>query len=275
MVMTNPKSVLIVEDDQHLRQTLTGVLRQAGCDVVSAANGTEALQYAATAPYALVYLDIHLPEMNGIQVLKELRRIDPQVPVILFTAHASLQSSLEAMRLGVTDYLLKPVSPAALVARTQAILADQAAQRRRREIEAQIEALQHELKSLIPPAPSATPPLLTDTAAPALIPVGERFLKRGALTLDLQTQRAVLGERMLALTPTMFDYLKVLMRHSPNPVEFQTLVSEAQGYQADLHEAQELARWHVHKLREALEPEPRQPRYILTVRGVGYRLVVD
>lgn len=264
------KSVLIVEDDHHLRHTLTGVLRQAGCEVISAADGVEALQYAAAAPYALIYLDIHLPEMNGIQVLKELRRLHPHVPVIVLTAHASLQSSLEAMRLGVTDYLLKPVAPAALVSRTQAILREQARQRRQQEIEAHIDALQNELKALRAGAPASSAP-----ADPTLAPTAGRFLRRGALTLDLHTQRAALAERRLGLTPTMFDYLKVLLRHAPNAVEFQTLVNEAQGYQTNLHEAQELTRWHIHKLREALEPEPKQPHYLLSVRGVGYRLVVD
>jgi DNA-binding response OmpR family regulator len=265
---------LIVEDDHHLRQTLTGVLRQTGCDVVSAANGLEALQYANANPYALIYLDIHLPEMNGIQLLKELRRLHPHVPVIIFTAHASLQSSLEAMRLGITDYLLKPVAPAALVARTRTILAQAANEARQREIEAQIEALQRELKMLKagygPVGENGA-----DSAGQALLPVADRFLKRGALSLDLQSQRVVLGERMLTLTPTMFDYLRVLLRHSPNPVDFQTLVNEAQGYQTDLQEAKELARWHVHRLRDVLEPEPKQPQHILSVRGVGYRLVVD
>jgi DNA-binding response OmpR family regulator len=56
---------------------------------------------------------------------------------------------------------------------------------------------------------------------------------------------------------------------------YQTLVAEAQGYKSDLREAQELTRWHIHKLREVLEPDARQPRHVLTVRGVGYRLVVD
>ncbi len=266
------QSILIVEDDHHLRQTLTGVLKQAGCDVVGVADGVEALQYAAASPFALIYLDIHLPEMNGMQVLRELRRLYSQMPVIMLTAHASLQSSLEAMRLGVTDYLIKPVTPATLIARTKSILTQQAARRRQQEIEAQIEALQAELKAL------RTGAALTSEIAPAepsLVPIADRYLRRGPLTLDLQTQRAVLGERTLSLTPTMFDYLKVLLRHAPYPMDLQTLVNEAQGYQTDLHGAQDLARWHIHKLREALEPEPQQPQYILSVRGVGYRLVVD
>jgi len=104
---------------------------------------------------------------------------------------------------------------------------------------------------------------------------GDRFLKRGGLILDLQSRRAILGERVLALPPAAFDYLVVLIRHAPDVVQYQTLVAEAQGYQTDRREAQELAKWHIHELREALEPDPREPQHVLNVRGVGYRLVVD
>ena len=104
---------------------------------------------------------------------------------------------------------------------------------------------------------------------------GERFLKRGPLILDLQSRRATMGERVLALPPAAFDYLVVLLRHAPDVVQYQTLVAEAQGYQTDRREAQELSKWHIHELREALEPTPSEPRHVLNVRGVGYRLVVD
>jgi DNA-binding response OmpR family regulator len=67
----------------------------------------------------------------------------------------------------------------------------------------------------------------------------------------------------------------VLARHAPDVVEYQTLVNEAQGYESDWRQAQELAKWHIHELRDALEPDSRQPQHVLNVRGTGYRLVVD
>jgi DNA-binding response OmpR family regulator len=259
-------SVLIIDDEPGLRQTFTRILKQTGCEVTTAADGIEALQRLASAKYDLAYLDIHLPEMDGLQVLKEIQKLYPQMPVVLFTAHASLESAVEAIRLGATDYLIKPVDPETLIARTRVILAEQAVQRRRREIQDQIETLQAELKTLEQPQPSE-PPL-----AP---PRGDRFLKRGQLIVDLQARRATFGEKVLTLPPAAFDYLVVLTRHAPDVVEYQTLVSEAQGYQTDRREAQELAKWHIHELRDSLEPDPRDPHYVLNVRGVGYRLVVD
>lgn len=259
-------TVLIIDDEPGLRYTLARVLHQAGCEVTTAGDGHEALQRLESAAYDLVFLDIRLPGIDGLQVLKEAHRLHPQLPVVLFTAHASLQSALEALRLGAADYLLKPIDPEVLIARTRAILADQRTQQRRREIQEQMSVLQAELRAL-DQTPEPAPPLEP--------PVGDRFLKCGPMILDRQTLRATFHDRVVALPPATFDYLVVLVRHAPDPVSYQTLVAEAQGYQADRRQAQELVKWHVHKLREALEPSSDRPRHILNVRGTGYRLVVD
>jgi len=116
--MTLSGNILIIDDEPNLRQTFTRILKQAGCNVTTAADGPEALKRLAGTVYDLAYLDIHLPGMDGLQVLKEIRRLYPQLPVILFTGHASLQSAMDAIRLGAVDYLLKPVDPENLLART-------------------------------------------------------------------------------------------------------------------------------------------------------------
>jgi DNA-binding response OmpR family regulator len=258
--------VLVVDDEANLRQSLARILHQMGCEVTTAADGTEALQRLEAAPYDLVYLDIRLPGMDGLQVLRQIHDRYPQVAVVLLTAHASISSAVEAVRLGATDYLIKPITPEALIARTRTILVDQAAQRRRREIQEQIDALQAELKAL-DQAPAVTPAFTA--------PADDRFLKRGTLVLDLHTRRATCVDRVLTLPPTAFDYLVVLARHAPDVVPYQTLVVEAQGYQTDLRQAQDLTKWHIHTLREALERESAGSCHLLTVRGTGYRLVVD
>jgi DNA-binding response OmpR family regulator len=256
----------LVDDEANLRQTMARILHQLGCDVTTAADGVEALQRLEAAPYDLLYLDIRLPGMDGLQVLRQVHDRYPQVAVVLLTAHASISSAVEAVRLGATDYLIKPITPEALIARTRTILIDQAMQRRRREIQEQIDALQAELKTL-DQAPAETPALV--------MPADDRFLKRGALLLDLHTRRATAADRALTLPPTAFDYLVVLTRHAPDVVPYQTLVVEAQGYQTDLRQAQELTKWHIHTLREALERESAGSCHLLTVRGTGYRLVMD
>lgn len=276
-----PEQILIIDDEAGLRLTFTYILQDEGYALTAVGSGPEALQALAQSEYDLAYLDIRLPGMDGLQVLKEIHRLYPALPVILITAHASVQSAVEAMRLGATDYLLKPVNPAALVARTRAVLAEQAVQRRRQEIAGQMQALQTEWLALntspeIPVAETRPAPAALAPATLALeTNTSERYLRRGTLMLDCHLRRITVRGRTTTLPPATFDYLVALARHAPRPLGYQALVSEAQGYKSDLREAQELTRWHVHKLREALEPDPKQPQHILTVRGVGYRLVVD
>lgn len=260
--------VLIIDDEPGVRHTLTRLLQTAGCQVTAAADGNEALTILGKPSFDLVYLDIHLPGVSGLDILRTVRKQSPQLPVILLTGNATLQSALEAIRLGATDYLLKPIDPEVLVARTRVILQEQALERRQREIEEQIAALQAELQTLKKPEERSSS-LQTPIPNPE-----ERFLKRGPLILDLQTQRGTLGAHILSLPPTAFEYLVILARHSPEVVDYKTLVTEAQGYSnTTRYEAQEMTKWHIHTLRQAIEEQPAQPQYILNVRGIGYRLV--
>jgi len=267
--MSSLGRVLIIDDEKSLRHTLTRVLKIAGCEVSSAADGPQALTLINTIPLDLVYLDIHLPSMSGLEVLQKIRSSQPDLPVILFTAHASLQSALEAIRLGATDYLEKPIDPEVFVARTRVILDEQAIERRKRQLQEQINSLQAELGSLEDqsiPAPSGV--IATPKAA-------DRFLKRGRFVLDLQAQRATLKEQVLSLPPTAFIYLSVLARYAPEAVDYQTLVNEAQGYAVEQSEASELVKYHIHILRQSIKAKKDEVGYILNVRGVGYRLLTD
>ena len=85
----------------------------------------------------------------------------------------------------------------------------------------------------------------------------------------------MIEDRTINLPPATFDYLIVLVRHAPNVVDYETLVTEAQGYQVESREAQELVKWHVHHIRQAIEPDVREPVYLINVRGIGYRLVAS
>ncbi len=266
--MTLNGHILIIDDEAALRQTLTRILQRAGLHVTSAASGQEGLDYVTKLPFDLVYLDIRMPDMNGMEVLKIMHAAFPELPVVLFTAQPDLSSALEALRRGATDYLLKPLQPDDIVERTRAILTRRQTEQRKQEIQEQIESLQAELRRLTTDVSQPTQPV-TPSAA------GERYLKRGKLALDLHTRRLTINGREADLPPTAFDYLLVLARHAPNVVDYQTLVAEAQGYQADLHEAQEVVKWHVHHIRQAIEPNVRKPILLINVRGSGYRLVID
>jgi len=261
--------ILIIDDEAALRQTLARILQRAGLEVTTAASGQEGLAILAQHPCNLVYLDIRMPDMNGMEMLKAVHSEYPGIPVILFTAQPDLNSALEALRQGATDYLLKPLQPQTLIDRTLAILAQQEKERRKKEIQTKMEALQTELRNLETNAPASP------ESAPSSADDRERFLACGKMTLDLYAHRLTIGARSVSIPPATFDYLVVLARHAPGVVDYQTLVAEAQGYQADFHEAQELVKWHIHHLRQAIEPEAHNPTILINVRGTGYRLVAD
>lgn len=260
--------ILIIDDEASLRQTLARILQRAGCEVTTAESAELALSLISSIDFNLVYMDIRMPGMAGLEALKVIHASHPELPVVLFTAQPDINSAVEALRLGATDYLLKPLQPQALLERTEAILSHQEKEKRKREIQSQIQTLQSELKSLEGDGTVKTPSSTQE-------PPTERFLSRGKFTLDLHARRLSIGERIVNLPPTAFDYLLVLVRHAPNVVDAQTLVAEAQGYQAEAREAQELVKWHIHHIRQAIEPDAQKPGFIINVRGSGYRFVPD
>ncbi len=264
--MNTTGHILIIDDEAALRQTLARILQHAGFEITTAENGEQGLSFIQTTNFDLIFMDLRMPGMAGMEVLKLIHASYPNLPVVLFTAQPDLNSAVEALRNGATDYLLKPLKPQALIERAQAIIANQQKENRKREIMLQIEALQAELKSL---GTGVTGPLQTASVG------SDRFLKRGALVLDLHKRRLNIHEQVVNIPPTSFDYLLVLARHSPNVVNYQTLVAEAQGYQADAREAQELTKWHIHQLRQAIENDAHAPSFLINVRGTGYRLVAD
>src|SRR5688572_12633880 len=226
--------ILIIEDEASLRKTLARILQQAGFEVTTAESAEQGLDYLKTTKFDLVFTDLRLPGIAGLEALKYIHAINPSMPVVLFTAQPDISSAVEALRRGATDYLLKPLKPEIIVERAKTILMNQQKEKRKREISIEIEKLQAELKQLENGEASSTPNLPEPTTK-------DRFLKQGLLTLDLHTRRVSIKDESINLPPTSFDYLIVLARHSPNVVDFQTLVAEAQGAQTEMREAQELS----------------------------------
>ena len=263
--------ILIIDDEASLRQTMARILQRAGYEVTTAANGEEGLSLVSEHVFDLVYLDIRMPDMSGLDLLKTIHAKLPELPVILFTAQPDLNSAVEAVRSGAIDYLLKPLKPQTVIERTNSILEKHQIERRKREIQRQIDSLQAELSTL----EKGNGEEKSDSKAEQISATNDRFVKLGTLTLDLYARRVMMDDNPVELSPTSFDYLLSLVRHSPNVVDYQTLVSEAQGYETDTREAQELTKWHIHHIRQAIEPDPRKPIHVINVRGSGYRLVTE
>jgi len=262
-------SILIIDDEPNLRRSLGLILQRAGYVVTTASNAAEAIQLLHAGAYDLTFLDIKLPDQNGIQLLPQIKDLYPEMPILILTAHATLDTAIGAVRSGARDYLLKPIDPENILSRVENILSEQKP-KRRREITTQLQSLLAELQSI---DGKDVQGVSSGTNTPAVDPA--RYLICGPLTLDRHTHSAQFKECNTSLPPSTFDFLVTLVRHSPQPVTYEKLVLESQGYQyLSRAEAREISRWQMHEIRRLLEPDPRHPRLIITVRDVGYRLVV-
>lgn len=267
--MTPQKNILIVDDDDHLRLSLSLILQKERYGVKTAANAEEALDCLRSQEYDLMFLDLNMPRISGIDLLMKVHKMVPHMPVLILTAHAALESAIQAVRLGARDYLIKPVEPVLILSRVAEILSEQEQPARKREIVGQIQALLAELQKI--EGDESTP---TSSLAALSSDDPARFVRKGGFELDLHARHATLHGKYIEITGVYFDYLSTLLRHAPKAVPYKTLVKESQGYDVAIAEARDLTRWRIHELRKVIEADPQHPQSILTVRGTGYRLAV-
>ena len=260
--MKRQYTVLIVDDEDPLRLSLSLILQKENYHVTTASNVEEALGCLQRQEYDLMFLDLNMPGRSGIELLLEVHKRFPDMPVLILTAYAALESAIQAIRLGARDYFIKPAEPVSLLSRVAEIFADREQPARKKEIVGEIQALLSELQKI--EKAETTPP--STTADPA------RVLRKGMFELDLHERHATLNGKYIPMSGVYFDYLATLLRHAPKAVAYKALVKESQGYDADFAEASEMARWRIHELRKVIELDPQRPQYILTVRGIGYRL---
>jgi DNA-binding response OmpR family regulator len=207
--------------------------------------------------------------MSGIDLLLKIHKQFPHMPVLILTAYAALESAIQAVRLGARDYLVKPVEPVEILTRVAEVLAEREQPARKKEIVGEIQALLSELQEIDGDdvTSSSTPPDFPLTGP-------HRVLKKGIFELDLRSRHVTLNGKYIPVTGVYFDYLRTLLLHAPKAVVCKTLVKESQGYDVEFIEARDMARWRIHELRKMIEADPQHPQYILTVRGMGYRLVI-
>jgi DNA-binding response OmpR family regulator len=227
-----------VDDEERIRFFLTETLERVGHIVTAVGSGEEALDRLQDTAFDLALLDLRLGgPIDGQRVLEAIRWRWPATVVIMLTAHGSLESAVDAIQEGVDGYLLKPVRPAEV---RQAV--EEALYRRQKLLETEQQAR------------------------------GEHLLRRGSFTVDLERHEATFEGRSLDLSPRDFTLLVHLMQNAPQVVDPKELVRVVRRYEPDhMHEAREIIKWYIHRLRKKVEPDPSNPRYILNVRGVGYR----
>lgn len=261
-MITESASILVVDDEALVRRVLGDALSQAGYRVYRAASGAEALALLESNGADLLLLDLQLGEEDGVDVMRAARNRWPNLPIIIITAHGSMASAIEAVRLDAADYLLKPISMEVLRTRVAEILerhrASQQRNQRIRDMYQQIQALVEDA-GIVSPKPAQSQP------APGVA------LRAGPLSIDIQHHMVRMIGQPVDLTPTEFAILHTLVRQPGVVIPCVQLIQSFQNVQMEEDEARTVMRPHIVRLRRKIEPDPQRPIYIQSVRGVGYR----
>jgi DNA-binding response OmpR family regulator len=231
--------ILIVDDEDTFRHFLKLNLQQQSYQVTDAADGQTALHLIKQHQFEVALIDLRLADLDGLEIVRQLRQIAPQTSVIILTGFATLDSAIEALRRGAHDYLTKPFDIAELLARVANAIAKPSVQ------------------------------------LPTTSPQQELVLQIKDLKLNLANRQVTRNNEIINLTQTEFDILAILMTHPNVAMDSITLVKQARGYEAAEADARAIARVHVHRLRHKLEIDPANPQYITTIPGGRYLINLD
>ena len=226
------EQILIVEDEKAVARGLEYALQAEGFKVLWAENGNKALEIARTQQPHLILLDLRLPDISGFDVCRQMRQDGMRQPILMLTALDDPIDKVLGLELGADDYVVKPYNMRELIARIRSLL-------RRAYGE------------------------LSESSQGQVIEFGE-------IRLDLEQLQVTRSGQIVFLTPTEFRILRYLATHPDKPVSRDALIEAVWGYEGN-YGSDRTVDVHIRHLRQKLEPEPAEPRWLLTVRGVGYK----
>ena len=224
-----PLRILIVDDEPPIRRFLKTALTAQDYRVEEAGDGETALDFLKRNPVDLIVLDLGLPGMDGLEVIRRRRAEGDTTPIIILSSRDDEAGKVQALDLGADDYVSKPFGMEELSARVRT-------------------ALRHRLQQ-----------------------EGEKpIFRSGDLTVDLVRRLVTVHGHEVKLTPREYDLLRLLVAHAGKVLTHKCILREVWGGETDV----QYLRIYIRTLRQKLEPDPEQPRLILTEQGVGYRLAV-
>lgn len=266
--------ILVVDDEGAIRYSVSKTLERVGYQVMTASSGEEALELMEAHPFDVVLTDIRMPGISGVDLLARIKDQSPDIVVILMTGYASLHTAVESLRLGAHDYLIKPSSSEDVRDSVRRGIERAINLKRRRELLATIRSNVNELSSTPvvpqPDVPDKAGDENRDYNKPASTQPSTMSL--GALTIYPGRYQISFDEATIDLTPTEFDLLLYLAAHRGRVVPCAELVREVRGYSVGEKEAREVIRPHVSNLRRKLREVGQNPKILVNVRGIGYRL---
>lgn len=227
------RRVLVIEDHRNLANLIQLHLQELACEVKLVFDGSVGLAHAESGQYDLIILDLILPGLDGMEVCRRLRRRERHMPILMVTARVTESDRIAGLDAGADDYLTKPFSVAELAARVRALL------RRREYFRADL--------SLRTPAQHVF----------------------GELSIDAAARQVLLRGKRVDLTPKEFELLSLLATNPGKTFTRAQLLDRVWGY--NFSGCENTIKSHINRLRNRIEDQPVDPRYIVTVWGVGYR----
>ena len=239
-------NILVVDDEPVARQSLTDILKLDGYSVASAPNGQAAIGYLRGHAVDLMIVDLRMPGMDGLEVVQVLNQISPDTEVILLTAFGSTDTAIQALRLRIHDYLLKPASTTQIITSVKKALT------------------RHSEKSHTGIFDEGN---LTDTI--------ELVTLKDGTCVDLARRQIKHKSVIEHLTPAEGRLMRILMENEGKVFSHRELVLLVQGYDTSQREAPEILRPLVSRLRHKLEQFPILSERVVSIRGTGYLYEAD
>jgi DNA-binding response OmpR family regulator len=236
-------NILVVDDEAVARQSLTDILRLEGYNVAAVPNGQAAIEHVRANPVDLMVVDLRMPGIGGLEVVQVVNQVSPETEVILLTAYGSTDTAIQALRLRIHDYLLKPASPAQILQSVKKGLARRSTKLRVKSGSVDIAEMDDAIK--------------------------EFTLKDGTI-VDLARRQIRCKGKIEHLTPAEGRLLQILMKNEGKVFSHRELVLLVQGYDTSQREAPEILRPLVSRLRHKLERFPALSERVTSVRGTGY-----
>ncbi|UOF91429.1 response regulator transcription factor [Fodinisporobacter ferrooxydans] len=224
--------VLVVDDEESIVKLITYTFQQAGFEVFTADNGKQGMEIVKQEQPDLIILDLMLPEIDGMELCRRMRKEGINVPIIMLTAKDDEIDRVLGLEMGADDYVTKPFSPRELVARVKAVL------RRSGDTEANVK---------------------------------NGILKCGDIVVDANKYEVMAYGKHIELTPREFELLLYLAKNMGRVLSRDLLLDKVWGY--EFAGDTRIVDVHISHLRDKVERDPRNPIFIKTVRGVGYKLV--
>ena len=232
--LQDQERILVADDEASIRRILETRLKMVGYEVITAADGEEALEAFQKHNPDLIILDVMMPKMDGYGVTREVRR-NSDVPIIILTALGDVSERITGLELGADDYVVKPFSPKELEARVRAVL--------RRTNEKEIAGMGKVTKNVI---------------------------TIGNIKIDTSRRQVYCKNEKVRLTGMEFSLLELLVNNSGQPFSRNEILQHVWSYPADHRIDTRVVDVHISRLRSKLENDPANPELILTARGIGY-----